>query len=133
MGAGYPSRQTKLGKSLHPEPAAQTLQLALIHSFRTSLINAGLEGWHTWLDHKRNQLAHRGGRLQLTAFPRRGPGPDTDRFLLLERDPDLTTVQGFLGDASTMESMYLLDRSYVGLARGFVEFPGGRPLLRRHL
>lgn len=116
MDAGYPSRQTKVGKSLHPEPTAQTLQLALVHSFRTSLMSAGPEGWHTWLDHKRNQLAHRGGRLQLMAFPRRGPGPDTDRFLLLDRDPDLTTVQGFLGDASTMESMYLLEDEHTTMS-----------------
>lgn len=109
MDAEYPSRQTRVGKSLHPEPAARTLQLALVHSFRTSLMQAGPEGWHIWLDHKRNQLAHRGGRLQLMAFPRRGRGPDTDRFLLLERDPDMTTIQGFLGKPSSMESMYLLE------------------------
>lgn len=116
MDAGYPSRQTRVGKSLHPEPAAQTLQLTLIHSFRTSLMNAGPEGWHTWLDHKRNQLAHRGGRLHLTAFPRRGKGPDTERFLLLDRDPDLTTVQGFQSDASTMESMYLLEDEHTTMS-----------------
>ena len=43
------------------------------------------------------------------AFPRRGRGPDTDRFLLLDRDPDLTTLQGFQNSPSTMESMYLLE------------------------
>jgi hypothetical protein len=109
MDADYPSRQIRVGKSLHPEPAARGLQLALVHSFRTSLISSGPEGWHVWLDHKRNQLAHRGGRLQLMAFPRRGRGPDTDRFLLLDRDPDLTTLQGFQNNPSTMESMYLLE------------------------
>lgn len=105
----YPSRQIRVGKSLHTSPEAQALQLILIRAFRTSLMHAGPDGWHVWLDHKRNQLAHRGGRLQMMAFPRRGPGPDTDRFLLLDRDPDLTTVQGFLGETSTMEGMYLLE------------------------
>lgn len=105
----YPSKKTRVGKSLHPEPAAQTLQLSLVRSFRTSLLESGPEGWHIWLDHKRNQLAHRGGRLHLTAFPRRGRGPDTERFMLLDRDPDLTTIQGFNRDSSTMEGMYLLE------------------------
>lgn len=109
MGTDYPSRKTRVGKSLHPEPAAQALQLALVRSFRTSLMVAGPEGWHIWLDHKRNQLTHRGGRLQLVAFPRRGRGLDTERFLLLDRDPDLTTVQGFNRDSSTIETMYLLE------------------------
>lgn len=109
LGIDYPSEGTRLAKSLHPEPAAQTLQLALVRSFRSSLMAAGPEGWHIWLDHKRNQLAHRGGRLHLTAFPRRGRGPDTERFMLLDRDPDLTTIQGFNRDSATMESMYLLE------------------------
>lgn len=109
MEPDYPSKKTRVGRSLHPDPTAQTHQLNLVRSFRSSLMAAGPEGWHTWLDHKRNQLAHRGGRLHLTAFPRRERGQDTTRFLLLDRDPDLTTIQGFNMDSSTMESMYLLE------------------------
>lgn len=107
--AEYPSGKTPLTKGLHPSPDAAALQLRLIRTFRTCLLQAGPEGWYTWLDQKRNQLSHRGGRLHMAAFPRLGRGQDTTRFRLLERDPDLTTVQGFRGNPSSMESMYLLE------------------------
>lgn len=105
----YPFDHGRLGKSLHSNTEARDIQLRLIRSFRTSVMEAGPGGWHVWMDHKRNQLAHRGGRLQVMAYPRLGRGVVRDQFLLLERDPDKTTIQGFHGNSSTMESMYLLE------------------------
>lgn len=105
----YPSAKTRLSKAMHAAPEAAALQLRLIRTFRICLLQAGPQGWYTWLDQKRNQLSHRGGRLQMVAFPRLEKGPDTTRCRLLDRDPDLTTVQGFRGKPSTMESMYLLE------------------------
>lgn len=109
----YPAAKTKLRKSLASNAVAQELQLGLIRAFRSSLLQAGPPGWHTWLDQKRNQLAHRGGRLQLVAFPHRGRGPDAERVIVLERDPDLTTIQGFQGAGRTMEAMYLIEDELV--------------------
>lgn len=105
----YPTAKTRLSRAVHTAPDAAALQLSLIRTFRICLLQAGPKGWYTWLDQKRNQLSHRGGRLQMVAFPRLGKGPDTTRCRLLDRDPDLTTVQGFRGKPSTMESMYLLE------------------------
>lgn len=106
---GYPSQKIRVGKALHPAPEAAALQLGLIRAFRSSLLQAGPDGWHVWLNHKRNQLSHRGARLQLHAFPRRGQGPDSERWIVLDRDPDLTTIQGFEGTSTTVESMHLLE------------------------
>ncbi|WP_162943671.1 hypothetical protein [Arthrobacter celericrescens] len=101
----YPSAQ-RIRNTLHPHAEAQAFQLGLIRSFRTSVMDAGPEGWYVWLDHKRNQLAHRGPRLQISAFVPVEPGP---RVILLEREPDKTTIQGFQGDKPNVESIYLLE------------------------
>lgn len=108
-GEGYPSPKTQLFKSLDSEKSARSLQLELVHAFRTSMLQAGPTDWHIWLERKRNQLSHRGGRLQVISFQRQSRGPDQNRFLLMERDPELTTIQDFRKDSSTLEASYLME------------------------
>lgn len=109
--AGYddPAEKTQLFKALAEERSARELQLQLLRAFRTSMLQAGPPDWHVWLERKRNQLSHRGARLQLISFKRRGRGPDQNRSLLMERDPELTTVQAFREDSSTIEASHLLE------------------------
>jgi hypothetical protein len=108
-GRDYPAPKTQLFKSLDTEQSARSLQLELVHAFRTSMLQAGPTDWYVWLERKRNQLSHRGGRLQVISFKRQGRGPDQNRFLLMEKDPELTTIQDFRKDASTLEASHLLE------------------------
>lgn len=109
LGDGYPAEKTQLFKSLNEEQAARALQLELLRAFRTSMLQAGPRDWYMWLERKRNQLSHRGGRLQLVSFKRQGRGPDQNRFLLMEKDPELTTVQDLRRDSSTIEASHILE------------------------
>lgn len=107
----YPltNRDFRKPTTLHLDSAGRDLQLGLVRTFRSCVLDAGPRGWDTWLDQKRNQLAHRGTRLRMEAHPRLGRGLDTGRFICLDRDPDLTTVQSFQDDSSTVEAMFLLE------------------------
>lgn len=107
----YPLRNKDFRKSptLRHDAAGKELQLDLVRTFRSCVLDPGPQGWDTWLDQKRNQLAHRGTRLRMEAHPRMGRGPDAERFICLDRNPDLTTVQSIQDDPSTVEAIFLLE------------------------
>lgn len=109
VGENYPTPKTQLFKSLDENTSARSLQLGLVHAFRTSILQAGPADWYVWLERKRNQLSHRGGRLQVSSFQRQRRGLDQNRFRLMERDPELTTVQDLRKDASTLEASHLME------------------------
>lgn len=108
-GKDYPTPKTQLFKSLEEKESARSLQLELVHAFRTSMLQAGPADWYVWLERKRNQLSHRGGRLQVMSFQRQSRGLDQNRFLLMERDPELTTVQDLRRDALTLGASHLME------------------------
>lgn len=70
----YPLRNRDFRKptTLHVKAVGRDLQLGLVRTFRSCVLDAGPRGWDTWLDQKRNQLAHRGTRLRMEAHPRLG-------------------------------------------------------------
>lgn len=106
----YPTGTNRARKSLSPHPAALKAQIELVRAFRTSLIHAGPADWHLWLNLKRNQLAHRGGRLQMETLPRRPHSWDLDRYIVFDRDPHLTTTQSFRNNAKQdMDTIFLLE------------------------
>ena len=85
----------RLIKALIEDPEGREAQLVLVRAFRTSLLQAGPADWHQWLNQKRNQLAHRGGRLKMVNFVRERGNLNQCRNIVFERDPDLTTTQSF--------------------------------------
>lgn len=91
---GYPTGK-RLLKALVGDPDGREAQLVLVRAFRTSLQQAGPADWHLWLNQKRNQLTHRGGRLKMVTFDRERGNLDRRRNIVFERDPDLTTTQSF--------------------------------------
>lgn len=106
----YPTKAKRTAKSLAADPESRAAQLGLVRAFRTSLDQAGPTDWHLWLNQKRNQLAHRGGRLQLEAIRRKSRSWDPDRYMVLDREPDLTTTQSFRNNVQRdMDTVFLLE------------------------
>lgn len=108
-GNDYPLKKSPLSRSANERADAREIQFATARAFRSSLIQAGPSDWYLWLDRKRNQLSHRGGRMQMVAFKRRDRGPDQERYRIMERDPELTTTQGMRLDASSVEATHILE------------------------
>lgn len=91
----YPAGTKRLRKALAEDQDGQAAQLGLVRAFRTSLQLAGPTDWHLWLNNKRNQLAHRGARIQMINIDHAPRSRDHRRSIVFERDPDQTSTQSF--------------------------------------
>lgn len=109
-GENYPDRKQRVGKALSGDDSARAAQVSLVRAFRSSLEHAGPSDWHQWVNHKRNQLAHRGGRLELGTFGFGKNSWDVEHHIVFDREPSLTTTQSFRNArVQHVESVYLLE------------------------